>query len=82
MDLLARLEHTWQERPYPFLEHGDSELHFRDVAACTPDFLSDIRPGDVVALIGDFDPVSISCLLQLIQRRAIVVPLENRTRPG
>lgn len=79
MDLLARLEDSWRERPYPFLEHGDSELHFHDLAACTPDFLSDIQPGQVVALIGDFEPVSISCLLQLIQQRAIVVPLTSAT---
>jgi len=34
-----------------------------------------IRPGDVVALIGDFSPNSVALMLALIEKRCILVPL-------
>ena len=40
-----------------------------------------MRSGDVVALIGDFEPQSILTLLQLIDKRIILVPLTKDTVP-
>ena len=42
--------------------------------------LSGIRKGDVVALIGDFNPISILTLLRLIDMGAIVIPLTKETK--
>ena len=42
--------------------------------------MTDIKSGDVVALIGDFDPHSILTLLQLIDKNVILVPLTVDTR--
>jgi len=42
--------------------------------------LSQIKSGDVVGLIGDFDPKSILTLLQLIDKNVILVPLTNDTK--
>ena len=42
--------------------------------------LKQIKPGDVVAIIGDFDPLSISNLITLIDIGAIVVPLTDDTK--
>jgi len=39
-----------------------------------------VHRGDVVALIGDFDPQSILTLLLLIDKKAILVPLTVDTR--
>jgi len=43
--------------------------------------VSEVKSGDVVALIGDFDPQSILTLLQLIDKNVILVPLTVDTRP-
>ena len=79
MGLVGRLERSWAERPYPFLVHGEVALHFGDLAGRAPEFLAQVQPGEVVALVGDFEPVSINCLLQLIERCAIIVPLTAAT---
>jgi acyl-CoA synthetase (AMP-forming)/AMP-acid ligase II len=42
--------------------------------------LGDVRQGDVVAIIGDFDPSSILTLLRLIDIGVIVVPLTVETK--
>ena len=42
--------------------------------------LSEVKSGDVVALIGDFNPQSILTLLQLIDKNVILVPLTVDTR--
>jgi len=42
--------------------------------------LSQVKSGDVVGLIGDFDPKSILTLLRLIDKNVIIVPLTNYTK--
>ena len=42
--------------------------------------LSTIRPGDVVAVIGDFEPQAIATLLRLIDLSVVIVPLTEDTR--
>ena len=79
MDLVTTLAGRWQGIEAPFLIHATGSLRFADIAAQEPVDLSGIRAGDVVALIGDFDPQSILTLLQLIDRRAILVPLTQDT---
>lgn len=41
--------------------------------------LGEIKSGDIVALIGDYDPISIAYLLKLLDKSCIVVPLTKDT---
>ena len=50
-------------------------MHFSEIAEQESVDLSDVCKGDVVALIGDFDPKSILTFLQLIDKNVILVPL-------
>jgi len=77
--LVDRLAARWADRHYPFLVGDRGALRFDDLAARPPAALDDVRPGDVVALIGDFEPASIALLLHLIDRGAILVPLTTAT---
>lgn len=75
MKLLAKFDSIWKEASHPFMIYKNQALSFSDVSSQNPIDLSLIRPGDVVALIGDFDPSSILTLLTLIDLGCIVVPL-------
>ena len=55
-------------------------MRFSDVAKQKSVDLSKVKSGDVVALIGDFDPQSILTLLQLIDNNVVLVPLTIDTR--
>jgi acyl-CoA synthetase (AMP-forming)/AMP-acid ligase II len=80
MSLLEKLGVIWENVDYPFLIHKGSELRFPEIASQCPIDLSDVRKGDVVAIIGDFNPSSILTLLRLIDIGTIVVPLTIETR--
>lgn len=79
MNVLETLAGIWQDVDTPFLIHGDKKLRFTDLHGLVNPALEQVSPGDVVALIGDFDPLSIFTLLQLIDLGAIVVPLTTET---
>lgn len=79
MKLLEKLSSIWSGVDYPFLIHAGQELYFSDVTAQAPVDLSAIKQGDVVAIIGDFNPASILTLLQLIDLGVVVVPLTVET---
>ena len=80
MNVLEKLKERWQEIEYPFLVQSSGELKFSDIAKQKAVDLSEINSGDVVALIGDFNPQSILTLLQLIDKNVIFVPLTVDTR--
>lgn len=80
MLLLQKLQQRWEGVGYPFLIHKGRELHFSHIAGQVPVDLGEVRAGDVVALIGDFDPESILTLLNIIDKRAVIVPLTDDTR--
>jgi long-chain acyl-CoA synthetase len=79
MKLLEKLYEIWAGIDYPFLIHNGKELRFSDVASQNSIDLSEIRRGDVVAIIGDFDPPSILTLLRLMDFGVIVVPLTKES---
>lgn len=79
MALIEKLEEIWSRADYPFLIYNDSNIFFKNVTGESPIDLSDVRRGDVVALIGDFNPSSILTLLRLIDIGVIVVPLTDET---
>lgn len=80
MRLLDKLAQRWQEETKPFLIRHGSELTFDQLLNAEFVDLSCIQPGDVVALIGDFEPRAIATFLRLIDHKAIIVPLTEETR--
>ncbi|MCC2970864.1 fatty acid--CoA ligase family protein [Massilia sp. IC2-476] len=75
MKLLEKLGQIWSGVDWPFLIHNGNALRFSEIASQHPVDLAQVKPGDVVALIGDFNPASILTLLRLIDLNVIVVPL-------
>ena len=80
MKILERLAEIWSGIDYPFLIHKGDELRFSEIASQSSVDLSDVRKGDVVAIIGDFNPSAILTLLRLIDIGVVVVPLTVETR--
>ncbi|GMG82161.1 fatty acid--CoA ligase family protein [Paralimibaculum aggregatum] len=79
MGAFDALAERWAGIDAPCLVGDGEAIRFAEIRAAAAD-LSAVRAGDVVALIGDFDPVSIASFLQLVDRAAIVVPLTAETR--
>jgi len=80
VNVLEKLTERWSDIDYPFLVHSSGELRFSEIAEQKAVDVSEVKSGDVVALIGDFDPQSILTLLQLIDKNVILVPLTVDTR--
>lgn len=79
MNLLEKLTKKWENSSDPFLIHPTGQLSFAEISAQDPVDLSAIKTGDVVALVGDFNPPSILTLLRLIDLGVIIVPLTVET---
>lgn len=80
MKLLDKLSEIWTGVEYSFLIHKGEELRFSEITKQSPIDLSEVRKGDVVAIIGDFNPASIVTLLRLIDIGVVVVPLTVDTK--
>lgn len=80
MKILEKLAEIWSGIDYPFLIHKDNKLKFSEITSQIPVDLTKVRKGDVVAIIGDFNPSSILTLLRLIDIGVVVVPLTIETR--
>lgn len=77
--LAARNEGNHQ----PFLIGPDGSVSFDDIvaAAANPAVdISEMPRGAVVALVGDFDGPTIALMLELLDRRAILMPLTDGTQ--
>ena len=79
MKLIEILSKIWSGIDYPFLIHNGVELKFSQIASQNPVDLSIVKQGDVVAIIGDFNPSSILTLLRLIDLGVVAVPLTAET---
>ena len=79
MKLIEQLSRIWSGIDYPFLIHKDVELKFSQIVLQNLIDLSHVKQGDVVAIIGDFNPSSILTLLRLIDLGVVVVPLTIET---
>ena len=80
MKILEKLAEIWNGIDYPFLIHKGDELRVSEIASQSPVDLSYVSKGDVVAIIGDFNPSSILTLLRLIDIGVVVVPLTVETK--
>lgn len=63
-----------------FLTGSGPALNLRAVADSAVS-CEDIEPGEVVALVGDFDAFSIATLLALIDKKSIILPLSVASAP-
>lgn len=81
MELLDKLANVWKNIDYPFLIYKGKELRFSEIANQSSIEISEIvHKGDVVAIVGDFNPESIFMLLRLIDIGVVVIPLTAETR--
>ena len=69
-----------KEKDFTFLIKNNKKLNLSELLKKKLYHLNDIKPGDVVALIGDFDKVTIKNLIYLIDIKAIIVPLTVETK--
>lgn len=81
MSLIKTLRNRSYGSDNPFLITPENSLSIEEVAAQSRVHLDDIRRGDVVALVGDFNAQSIADLLVLIDRGVVLVPLTIETLP-
>jgi acyl-CoA synthetase (AMP-forming)/AMP-acid ligase II len=84
MELLAELARRNAEATTPFLVGNRESVTFADVeqeGRRVARDLESIGPGEVVAIVGDFDASSIATTLTLLDRGAIVMPLTDGTAP-
>jgi acyl-coenzyme A synthetase/AMP-(fatty) acid ligase len=79
MRILEELRKRNEGNRQPFLIGPGGSLAFDDIGGGAE--TSGIEPGDVVALVGDFDGPSIATMLELLDRGVILMPLTSGTRP-
>ncbi len=80
MKIIEKLSSIWHDASYPFLIYKGLNLYFSEVIAEKLINLSEVKKGDVVAIIGDFNPQSIMTLLRLMDMEVTIVPLTVDTR--
>ena len=80
MRLIQALNEKLGQPDKPFLIQANSSLTVSDLLAQDSEYLKKIAQGDVVAVVGDMNLVSIHTLLHLFDRGAIVVPLTGANK--
>jgi acyl-coenzyme A synthetase/AMP-(fatty) acid ligase len=81
--ILAQLKERNEGNHQPFLIGPGGSISFDDILAAAENPALDIREikaGEVVALVGDFDGPTIALMLELLERRVILMPLADGTR--
>jgi len=72
------------EKEYPseksLILHRNFQVKFKDLLKSETIGLEKIREGDVVAIIGDYEPTTIKTFLKLIDKKAIIIPLTKDTK--
>ena len=56
------------------------EIDFKEILLATKLDLKKIKKGSVVALIGDFEPITLNILFRLIELNCIIVPLTENNK--
>ncbi len=79
--IFEKLKNIWADVNYPFFKDlNNKELYFNQIQSILIDGIEEVNSGDVIALIGDFNPNSIATLIKLLEKGAIVVPLTKETK--
>jgi acyl-coenzyme A synthetase/AMP-(fatty) acid ligase len=81
MSLIAEIKALYGSQDRPFLVSNRQSLTPTQVLEADAKVAEVIKPGDVVALIGDFDAESIRRMLTIVDTGCIYVPLSAETRP-
>lgn len=79
MKLHTKLSKIWNNETSPFLIKDDKKVYFNQIKSKNP-ILDKLKKGSVIALIGNYNFESISLLINLIDLKAIIVPLTNATK--
>ena len=77
--IIKKLSEIWADSNKPFFISEETEISFSEIHSINVEGIEKINAGDVVALIGDFNPKSILTFLKLIELRAIIVPITKDT---
>jgi len=80
MKIISKLQQIWGGIDYPFLIHSEGKLFFKNLKTKKNCDLTKVNEGDIVAIIGDFNPETILILLKLIEKNVIIVPLTIETK--
>ena len=80
MKSLERLSERNEGRTDPFLISSRGNLAFSGISSNPGLDLSEIKTGDVVALVGDFDGPTIATMLELLDRGVVLMPLTEGTK--
>jgi long-chain acyl-CoA synthetase len=78
MHILEELKRRNEGNRHPFLIGPGGSLTFDDIGRGAD--TSEIKQGDVVAQVGDFDGPTIATMLELLDRGVILMPLTEGTR--
>ena len=72
------------EKEYPseksLILHRNFQVKFKDLLKYETLDLEKIQEGDVVAIIGDYEPATIKTFLKLIDKKTIIIPLTKDTK--
>ena len=77
--ILETLSKIWENSEKPFFISENKKIFFGEIYKIKVSGLETTSPGDVVALIGDFEPNTILTLIKLLEKGCIVVPLTEET---
>tara|TARA_A100001035_G_scaffold278618_1_gene277860 strand:+ start:2590 stop:3888 length:1299 start_codon:yes stop_codon:yes gene_type:complete len=77
--IINKLSEIWADSNKPFFISEEKEIFFSEIHSINVEGIEKINAGDVVALIGDFNPKSILTFLKLIELKAIIVPITKDT---
>ena len=80
MKILQLLEEKWKNNNNPFIISDNHTFTFKDLLSVNLEFLNEIKKGDIIALLGDFDILSIATLFKLLDIGAIVAPITSDTQ--
>lgn len=73
--IFDHLAEIWGENNNSFYIDENNQFSFKDLKRIEVEGLDVLKEGDVVSLIGDFDPHTIATFLRLIDLKVIIVPL-------
>ena len=69
-----------KDKDFTFLVKNNKKLRLSEILEKKVDQYKEILPGDVVAIIGDYDKITIKNLIYLIDKKTIIVPLTKETK--
>lgn len=78
--IISKIKRIWEDIDHPFLyDSFGNEIYVKQIIETKIHGLENIKEGDVIGMIGDFNSKSIATLLKLFEKKAIVVPLTKET---